>query len=107
MTDRVDVLMQAVDSLDVPAGEPITVRTSVGPVSMLDIREGAEGDRRWVEVDAVDPEGGDPSFRIFGPPALVPDPAGDVEINGERYRHDPVAALAEVIGQNGGRRRTL
>lgn len=56
-------------------------------------------------------EVGDPHFRVVNPPLLVKDPEGDVEVRGERYREDPLAALAEVIGANGGavatRRRAL
>lgn len=47
-------------------------------------------------------ESQDPHFRVVNPPLLVEDPAGPVEINGKRFREDPLAALARVIGDNGG-----
>lgn len=61
----------------------------------------------WIDV-LVDGEtdSGETHFRVFNPPTLARDPAGDVEICGIRYRHDPVAALAEVIAHNGGARKT-
>ena len=57
----------------------------------------------WVEVYAGGvTEGGDPHYRIFNPPSLVPDPNGEVEAHGQRWREDPLAALAEVVAQHGG-----
>jgi hypothetical protein len=45
------------------------------------------------------------NYRIVNPPTLVEDPAGDViGGDGRRYRHDPLAAVAEVIGSLGGAR---
>ena len=63
-----------------------------------------------VRLDGI-PEGGDPSFRIVNPPTLVPDPAGDHIVRGQRFRVDPLTAIATVIAQSGGaaqkaRRRT-
>lgn len=101
MTDpssRVAAVMEVVPVID-PA-DPL----HIGEVAFTSIRaESADGEQ-WVEVTVADPACGDPTFRVFNPPALVPDPAGDVERGGERYRHDPLAALAEVVAANGGRR---
>lgn len=53
----------------------------------------------WLEGDTT---GGEPHFRIVNPPLLVEDAAGDVLLAHGRFRHDPVAALAYVIGSLGG-----
>lgn len=101
MTDpagRVAVVMDVVPEIN-PA-DPLHVEG----VAFTSIRAGEGDGREWVEVTVADPQCGDPSFRVFNPPALVPDPNGDVERNGQRYRHDPLAALARVIGQAGGAR---
>lgn len=88
--------------------DPYVRRTRHGEVRLdtLTGHQDAEGNR-WVEVMAGggEVEGGDPHFRIFNPPTLVEDPAGPVHHNGRRYREDPLAALAEVIGMNGGATR--
>jgi hypothetical protein len=73
-------------------------------VAFTSIRAAEEDGHEWVEVTVADPQCGDPTFRVFNPPALVPDPSGDVERNGRRYRHDPLCALAQVIASNGGAR---
>ncbi len=56
----------------------------------------------WVDVRVDHPSGGDPHYRIFNPPLLVEDPAGDVLVAGRRFRRDPVAAIAETIARHGG-----
>ncbi len=53
----------------------------------------------WLEGET---NGGDPHFRIVNPPLLVEDANGDVLLAHGRFRHDPVAALAYVIGSLGG-----
>jgi hypothetical protein len=50
-----------------------------------------------VEVWCGDQLDGPPDFRIFNPPTLVEDPAGDIEVRGRRYREDPFGALVAVI----------
>jgi hypothetical protein len=83
---------------------PITEHTPDGTVVMADVKVTADD---IVEVKVTDPDGGDPHFRIINPPRYVPDPNGDVEIVvGEqvhRFREDPLAALAHVVAQHGGR----
>lgn len=82
------------------------VRTQRGTVHIESIRERKTKGVTYVDVHlAGETEGGDPHFRIVNPPALVADPRGDVEINGVKYRHDPEAALAEVIADLGGASR--
>ena len=54
-------------------------------------------DLRGVTVDGR-PLGGDGHLRIVNPPLLVPDPGGDVEGHGRRYRTDPGAiVLAQIL----------
>lgn len=85
------------------AGGPVAVRTPQGNVHLARVEAGKDGDVEWVEVwTAGDTEAGDPHFRIFNPPTLVPDPAGDVLLPSGTYREDPLAALAYVVAQYGG-----
>lgn len=94
--------------------EPYVRRTRRGEVTLTGLTGRTDGEgNAWVEVYAQgDVEAGDPHFRIVNPPTLVEDPQGPVELDGRRYREDPLAALAEVIGRHGGavkpkrRRRT-
>lgn len=53
----------------------------------------------WLEGETI---GGEPHFRIVNPPLLVEDANGDVLLGQGRFRLDPVAALAYVIGSLGG-----
>ncbi len=78
--------------------------TRAGEVQIEDVKTFVDPDGMTiVEVFVAGPTaGGDPHFRIINPPALVEDPAGP-EVRGQRrFRTDPLAALAEVIGQHGG-----
>lgn len=79
-------------------GSPVTVVTPSGTVEI----ESLSADGGAVSVTVSGAVGGDPSFRIFNPPTLAPDPTGDREINGIRFREDPLAAVAMVIAENGG-----
>lgn len=82
------------------------IQTRRGTVHFRSIKEKKKGNVTWVEVRLEgETQGGDPNFRIVNPPALVPDPLGGIEINGQKFRHDPEAALAEVIADLGGARR--
>jgi hypothetical protein len=84
-------------------GSPVTVATTSGDVHIESLTTHEDGTRSYVDVRlAGETEGGDPSFRIVNPPTLVPDPAGDVEILGQRFRYDPIAAVAFVIAESGG-----
>lgn len=86
-------------------GEKLAVRTGRGEVHFAQIDAHEDGGRSWVDVRLDGPTaGGDPHFKIVNPPTLVRDPLGDIEVNGERYRDDPIAALAEVIASLGGAR---
>ncbi len=71
--------------------ERVEFRTDeVSGVSYLDVSVGG------------DPEGGDPHFIVVNPPTLIQDPQGEHVAHGERWRVDPLAALAEVVASNGG-----
>ncbi len=78
--------------------------TKAGEVQIRRVRTFVDEDGMTVvEVHVNGPvDGGDPHFRVINPPGLVEDPAGDVALGNRRYRADPLAALAEVIGQHGG-----
>lgn len=97
--ERADAVSDAFD------GNPTTVATMDGDVAITSIAADNDGQVGWVDVMVEDCESGDPHFRVVNPPLYAEDPAGDVEINGRRFRYDPVAAVAESIGMNGGRRR--
>ena len=89
------------EAIAAPGYEPGPVVTQAGTVDLLSIvvEDGC------VSVTVGDPAGGDPHFRIYNPPTLVPDPAGDVDRDGVRYRVDPVAAVAHAVALNGGARQ--
>lgn len=101
MTEPVDRVALVLDAW---AGrpEPYEHTSSNGVVRIEQVESGEQDGIPYVEVRVTDPAGGDPVFRVFNPPALVADPAGDVERGGTRYRFDPVAALAESVGMFGG-----
>jgi hypothetical protein len=74
-----------------------------GRVTLERVEVSQDGDLTTLDVwVGGETENGDPHFRVVNPPLLVEDPSGDVTINGRRFRRDPLAALAEAIGQNGG-----
>lgn len=88
-----------------PEGTPHPIRTSRGEVVLdrVERRTDPTTGVDYVEVRlAGQTQGGDPLFRVVNPPLLVEDPEGPVEARGRRWREDPLAALAEVIGRNGG-----
>jgi hypothetical protein len=68
---------------------PVPVAPGVHFTEVKAIEDGVE-----LFVDGGD---GDPHFRIFNPPTLVADPTGDIELNGQRFREDPLAALGQVV----------
>lgn len=78
----------------------ITIPTPDGTVFMEAVMVTADD---IIEVQVAEPENGDPTFRVINPPRYIPDPSGDIEINGTRFRDDPLAALAHVVAQHGGR----
>lgn len=89
-------------------GGPLTVKTSDGEVSFESVAVAT--DENGVEYLEVylrgEPENGDPHFRVYNPPTLVPDPNGPITGRGGRkYREDPVLAVAEIISRNGGRQK--
>ncbi len=98
--ERTQAVRRAAEAL--PDGG-YTGRTAQGPVLIERFSFHEEDGREWVEVHlGGDVEGGDPHYRIENPPTLVSDPAGDIELATGRYRHDPLAAVAELVAQYGG-----
>lgn len=84
--------------------EPYARRTRHGEVHLAAVAGIITADGlHAVEVrTAGQTEGGDPHFIIVNPPGLAEDPNGPIELNGRRFRDDPLAALAEVVAQHGG-----
>lgn len=73
---------------------PVTTPRGAVLFERVDLR--TDGQTCWLDIriaGTVD----DPHYRIFNPPLLVEDPAGDVVVSGVRYRHDPVVAVATLI----------
>lgn len=82
---------------------PMVITTRYGSVRVLsiEIKDNGVGTVPWVKVEI---EGnGETHFRIFNPPTLVEDPAGDIEANGTRYRLDPIVAVVESVALHGGK----
>lgn len=103
--ERADQVVSAWDLQSPTDGGPRVVRTPYGEVALAGVEKRTDPDSGvdFLEVRlAGQPEGGDPHFRVVNPPLLVPDPGGPVELRGTRWREDPLAALAEAIGRNGG-----
>lgn len=84
----------------------MSYQTPGGVVTITDMvyREDPSG-VACIEVNTADGQGAPPHFRIFNPPILAPDPAGDIEIGGRRYREDPVRAVALSIGLHRSNRK--
>lgn len=79
--------------------DPLTkpaVRTRFGTEVHFGHVEEIEG---GVEV-WLGPKQGPPAYRIFNPPTLARDPLGDIEVRGQKYREDPLGALAEAIASH-------
>lgn len=95
---------EAVVSAWEEAPTPYTTRTRHGAVVLESVTFHSDDQgNAWVEVWAGGQvEGADPHFRVYNPPTLVEDPAGEIEHAGRRWRRDPVAALADTVGQHGG-----
>jgi hypothetical protein len=43
------------------------------------------------------PSTGEADVVVVNPPCLVPDPSGDIDVNGVKHREDPLAALAMAV----------
>lgn len=99
---RVEAVQRAADVV-LADGAIYAVPTPQGEVHICEVTRQQDGPAAWVEVKLHgETQGGDPVFRIFNPPMLAEDPAGPIEINGRRYREDPIAAVAQVVGSLGG-----
>lgn len=103
---RVECVQEAAD-IALADGAIYTASTVYGDVRISKVTSHSDGLGAWW-VDAwlfgASPEA-EPSYRVYNPPLLVPDPNGTENIGGVMYRLDPMAALAEVIAINGGATR--
>lgn len=103
---RVECVQEAAD-LALADGATYVATVPQGTVSISKVTSHTDGlGAWWVDVWlAGAPEDGEPSYRIYNPPLLVEDPEGTENVGGVLYRLDPMAALAQVIGLNGGATR--
>ena len=93
------------------AGEPSIVKTSRGPLRLAAMSVETEDEETFVAVHLDPGQPGETHFRIFNPPYLVADPAGDIIMKRRtgqevRFREDPLRALCEGIASvalGGGR----
>lgn len=79
--------------------------TSIGHIEIRNDQDGPLGIEVWLGE-----RGGEPNFFLVNPPLMVPDPIGsEVMVSTdpktgkkktERFRVDPLQAIAEVIGAN-------
>lgn len=100
--DPATKVSDVVDAADARTQTPSTHATTHGPVVLGLIRQvPATGDTpTHLEVWAPSQNpGDDPHLRIFNPPRYVPDPAGPLEMNGRRFREDPLTAVAELVAR--------
>lgn len=102
--ERVRAVQRAHRAANLQPGDTLAVQAYGGRevhIEGLSIVE--KGQQSYVDVRlSGSTEGGDPNFRIVNPPTLVPDPLGDIVVNGATFREDPISAIAHVIAQNGG-----
>ncbi len=100
---RVRAVKRAYAAAGSADGETLAVTTPSGAEVHIDaLATFEDGARSRVEVRLAGAVGGDPNFVVVNPPTLVPDPLGDIPINGVMYREDPLRALAQAIADNGG-----
>jgi hypothetical protein len=98
------------------AGRPRMVRTRRGAVSIASMRVIEDRGEPFVEVWLGGTVDGECHFRVFNPPVMVEDPAGDVVVAASgsrpevRLLEDPLRAVAEAVAEatagskRGGRR---
>jgi hypothetical protein len=100
--ERVRAVQQAAGAV-LKQGQEYAAQTPHGVVRVKGLTAHKDGEVEWVEVQlAGETVSGETHYRIFNPPTLASDPAGDVQVNGRRFRYDPLAAVLEAVGGNGG-----
>lgn len=84
---------------------PYAVMSRFGEVQFSSIKQKTDASGNdYIEVYINgQSENDDPHFRVWNPPTLVQDLAGDIVIGNHRYRTDPLGALAETLALRGGR----
>lgn len=104
---RIDKVRDAIRDRRGASKDALVLRTRGGEVVVSAIKVGELNGVPVVEVwlnGAT--ESGETHFRIINPPTLVRDPSGPIKReDGRTFREDPLAALAEIVAGNGGRRR--
>jgi hypothetical protein len=79
---------------------PVTATTSDGRHSYQweRIERSSPNEIRVYPVGA--PPGSDTYVSIVNPPILVRDPAGPIDIHGERFREDPLSVIADIMHEH-------
>ncbi len=104
---RAGAVAQAADEARLSASEGILIEAG-GITHRLEwaraeLVDGAETAVRLRPLGGSDD--GSADIVVINPPILVADPQGDVEIDGRRYREDPLAALGQVLSRHVGGRQ--
>lgn len=100
MSERADAVGQAYADTGPEDGGILAIPTPDGrEVHIEDLT--VDGSAVRIRL-AGTPDGGDSNFCIINPPTLIPDPNGDVIVGTERFREDPLGALAIILAATGG-----
>jgi hypothetical protein len=94
-----------IDAVAAAGPGPHHMDTPAGPIVLERVALTVDPDSGVTAIEVHADEFADPHIRVINPPRYVPDPNGPVTINGQRFREDPLAALAHVVAQHGGRRK--
>jgi hypothetical protein len=78
---------------------------SVGEVRITDVRTVVLEDGQTTALEVYAAGAPDPHIRIVNPPTMVADSTGDIELGGQRFREDPMAAVAAVVVRVTGTRQ--
>lgn len=100
---------QVMAAVRAQAAGPISIMTRFGEVQFEAVAQKTDADGRdYIDIRLRgQTESGDPHFRVYYPPLFVPDLLGPVEQHGQRYREDPLTALAEVVARGGGQQKDV
>jgi hypothetical protein len=97
---RTRAIVEAAHSVSGAGKNAVTATTSNGKHSYewARVERAAPNEIRVYPVGA--PPGSDTYVSIVNPPILVRDPGGPIDIHGERFREDPLAALADIMHEH-------
>lgn len=89
------VVKQFEDRVD--KNNPLNVEVRGGSITIYKVQFGQFETSSFVDVWTSPDVDEEPHYRFFNPPTLAQDSQGTIEIEGRKYREDPLAAVAEVI----------